>query len=83
MEDELENKAFDMLDSDAAFMATAGAVYDYGYVKGIRDGHKRGVTEGRSYMLHYSFPLTLLVVGVSGIFIGAAMVSGWVAMGVL
>jgi hypothetical protein len=83
MMNELKDKAFDMLDSDAAFMATAGAVHNYGYDKGVRDGHKQGVIEGRSYMWHWSFPLTLLVVGVGGILVGAAMVSGWIAMGVL
>jgi uncharacterized protein YfiM (DUF2279 family) len=80
---ELKDKAFGMLDSDAAFTATAGAVYNYGYAGGMQEGRKQGVAEGRSYMWHWSFPLTLLVVGTGGIFIGAAMVSGWVAMGVL
>ena len=83
MEEELKDKAFRMLDEDESFIATAGAVYNYGYSSGKEQGLKQGERLGRSYLWHWSFPFTLLVVGFGGILVGASLVTGWIAMGVL
>lgn len=72
----LQTRAFEALDEDEKFRATAGAIYDYAHAKGRIEGQKEGFKEGRTLTSSVWWAGIVLVSMMTGAIVGAGSVWG-------